>query len=83
MGRTCGLPMGSKKNQPENCYRPFLSRRGSSTIDTGATKFFETVYDASILQWVPALKKRLHALGFDMGANDVDGLGEPRSPVAS
>jgi len=55
--------------------RSAATMRGSSTIDTGATKFFETVYDASILQWVPALKKRLHALGFDMGANDVDGLG--------
>jgi len=36
--------------------------RGVMTLYKGSTQFFESVYDATILQWVPALQRRVERL---------------------
>jgi len=36
--------------------------RGSSTLHTGSTQYYESVFDGSILQWVPQLKHRIEKL---------------------
>jgi len=55
---------------------PVLS--GSSFVSTGSAQFIETVFDASILAWVPEFKKRLKLLlgGTEtMDGHDIGGLG--------
>jgi len=50
--------------------------RGTSTIKSGATQFFESIYDGSILQWVPELKERIRAATGEAFADyNVGGLG--------
>ena len=34
--------------------------RSTSTLATGATQLFESVYDPAILAWVPELKERIN-----------------------